>query len=684
MRKENRKSRVGFFSSIRFKMLSSYIIMIGFIILVGYLSYETGAKAIQDNYKITALQSMDMLGEYVEYGFENVKGAAIEYLTDEQIAKYLTGKMKAAQTEQMTYYTDMKSAITTKSTADSFIRDIYFFSDGVASLSTNKTSVEDMYSQYMSSDQGKVVGAESNQYYWLGQPSVIDEALGTDTGAYAVRMIKSFYRKDALLVMDIDVEAVSAILDEIDFGDGSYISFVTSDGRELGKDGSRNTIFSDTEFYKAAAASDEPSGIIENAVMGDTEYLFIFRKLADTGAMVCALVPNAEILKQVDSIRYIAVILVVAACVIAVLIGGGISLSINNSIKYFNNKLEIVAKGNIGTKFAIKRRDEFSSLAAHMNKMLDSVTELLGKARDVSSEVAFSVEKVMDSSQVIYDSTSHISTAMEEIELGLTQQADDTVAGVELLDGLAGSIGTVEEETNDIKSIADTTKESIENSMNQMDELKVRAEETTEITEQVITGVKSLNEKTKRIDDIIETINAIADETSLLALNASIEAARAGDAGKGFAVVADSIQKLAEQSMNATGEIRSIVEAIDGETSAVVDIANEADGIIKQQALAVSDTQNSFDAMSKEVGKLLNKVNAIIENVSKMQREKEESVEKMQNISAVTEEVVASVSTVSTKAQQQVTIVDELQNLSEKLSEQAVLLDASMKQFTME
>ncbi len=684
MSRKSGSNKVGVFSSIRFKMLGSYVLMVGFIILVGFLSYNAGAEAIKENYKTTALQSMDMLGEYVEFGFDNVKGAAVEYLTDDKMMDYLAGKMSSSQTAQMEYYNNTKAELTTKSTADSFIRDIYFFSDGVASLSTNKKSVEDMYGKYMSAEQGKTISADTQKYYWLGQPSVIDDELQTDADVYAVRMVKTFYKKDAVLVIDVDTDAILSVLEHIDFGEGSYVSFVTSDGRELSRDSSRESIFSDTEFYKIAVESEENAGIIENAIFDGEKYLFVFRKLSDTGTMVCALIPNDEILSQVNSIRYIAIIVVVIACAMAVVVGGGLSLSINKSIGYFIKNLEKVAKGNIGTVFRVKKKDEFSSLANHMNKMLDSVKELLGKAKDVSSEVTSSVEKVMESSQNIYDSTSHISTAMEEIEQGLTQQADDTVAGVDLLDRLAGSIGIVEGETKDIKDIADLTKVSISTSVNQMDELKVRATETTKITSEVITNVQSLNERTKEIDVIIGTINAIADETSLLALNASIEAARAGEAGKGFMVVADSIQKLAEQSMEATGQIRSIVEAIDLETQAVVDIANEADGIIKQQAVAVSDTQASFDAMSKEVEKLLEKVDAIIENVAEMQDEKEDSVEKMQNISAVTEEVVASVSTVSTKAQQQVTIVDELHNLSEKLSEQALLLDASMKQFTMD
>lgn len=443
-------------------------------------------------------------------------------------------------------------------------------------------------------------------------------------------------------------------------------------------------MFSATDFYKVAVESEETAGIIENAVVDGKEYLFVFRKLEGTESMVCALVPNEVMLMQVANIRYIAVIVVLIACVIAIILGGGISLSINNSIKYFIENIKKVAQGKIGTRFNVKKKDEFGYLVEHMNTMLDSVTKLLENAKEVSSEVSSSVEEVMNSSNTIYDSTNYISTAMDEIEIGLTQQANDTMVGVEMLERLADQMCIVEDGTTEIKNIADATQKSIGNSVEQMYDLKKRAGETTQITGQVITNVMKLNEKTKEIDTIINAINSIADETSLLALNASIEAARAGEAGKGFMVVADSIQQLAVQSVEATGRISDIVETIDGEIGAVVNIANKADGIIKVQETAVADTQASFDEMSNEVKILLDKLSDIIDSVAKMQRDKEVTVDKMQSISAVTEEVVASVSTVAGKAQQQVGIVDGLQGLSEKLSEQAVLLDASMKQFTIE
>ncbi|MBP3665403.1 MAG: methyl-accepting chemotaxis protein, partial [Tyzzerella sp.] len=511
-----------------------------------------------------------------------------------------------------------------------------------------------------------------------------DEILNVVQDNYAVRMIKAFYRKDAFVMIDIEKAAIVNGLNKIDFGEGSRIAFVTEDKVEIDSLGTKETFFTELDCYEEARASEDESGVIENVRANGTKNLFVYKKLVDTNSMVCALIPNKIFMGQLSSIKYIVAILIVLAVVFAGLVGGGISLSMNNSINYFIRKLESVAKGNIGTKFNVKTKDEFAQLALHMNEMLESVSGLLTDARDVSSEVSLSVQKVTDSSESISDSANHISRAMEEIEDGLSMQAEDTVAGVNKMESLADQIEAVEQETREIREIADSAKTSIGDSVSQMAELQEKAQETTTITGQVISNIEKLNDQTRSIGTIIDTIADIAEETTLLSLNASIEAARAGDAGRGFQVVADSIKKLADQSVGAADQIRTIVENIDKETKVVVDNASKAGEIIQRQADVVTETKVSFDAMSKEVARLLDKVNLIIDSMEKIQEVKDSSVDKMSNISAVTQEAVASVSTITGRTQEQVTIVDELLGLSRKLAEQVQHLDESMNRFNID
>ena len=440
-------------------------------------------------------------------------------------------------------------------------------------------------------------------------------------------------------------------------------------------------MFSATDFYKIAVESEETAGIIENAVVDGKEYLFVFRKLEGTESMVCALVPNEVMLMQVANIRYIAVIVVLIACVIAIILGGGISLSINNSIKYFIENIKKVAQGKIGTRFNVKKKDEFGYLAEHMNTMLDSVTKLLENAKEVSSEVSSSVEEVMNSSNTIYDSTNYISTAMDEIEIGLTQQANDTMVGVEMLERLADQMCIVEDGTTEIKNIADATQKSIGNSVEQMYDLKKRAGETTQITGQVITNVMKLNEKTKEIDTIINAINSIADETSLLALNASIEAARAGEAGRGFAVVAGEIGTLAGNSAKSAQDIAELIEKI---RILVSDCVKQSDSSAEQIYNSRQLIDTALDTFQKIYGNI-NETNALINDVMDKITQVDDVAT---NVAAVSQEQAASATMILETSENMVTQAESILMNSNKvakdskeLATSATELDTNIKVF---
>ncbi|TCL57938.1 methyl-accepting chemotaxis protein [Kineothrix alysoides] len=675
------KWKKNLFSTIRFKLTGSYCLLIGFIIIAGVSAYTSASGAIKANYKTSTLQSLDMLGEYLEFGFDTVSGAAVEYLSDTNVTDYLTGGMAAKKADQSIYYTDKKSEITTKVTADAFLQSIYLFSDPVSSLSTNKKSVLNMFSDYTRSEQGKTLLEDSQAYYWFGKSSIIDEALNVDSNNYAIRMIKAFYRKEAFLVMDIDKQAVTDILNKMQMGEGCRIAFVTGDGVELSEDGSRETFFFGTDFYERARAAEESIGTMENVLFEGRDYLFLYRRIADTGAMVCVLIPESEITGQVKDIKYLTFFVILASVLIALLIGGGIAAGINRAIKYFTDKMEIITTGDISIRLHTNRKDEFGTLAKHMNHMLESMNGLMGNVKAVSLEAAQSAQNVVKSSETISESAAYISAAIGQIEQGLFEQANDTKNGVEKLESLANHIGIVDRETMEIREIAGGTTFAIGDSIDRMHILKEKTEETSAITQKVIESINELKVKSGLIGGIVDTIDSISEETTLLSLNAAIEAARAGVAGRGFAIVADSIKKLADQSLAAANQIRSIVDEIKEETVRTVNAANDAGEVITYQEIAVEDMRGSFNGMKAQVEALVKKVEAIVSSIERMRTEKEESVNKMEHISEVTAEAFESITAANGKTKNQVQIVEELSMLSEKMLYQVEQLETALGEF---
>lgn len=176
-------------------------------------------------------------------------------------------------------------------------------------------------------------------------------------------------------------------------------------------------------------------------------------------------------------------------------------------------------------------------------------------------------------------------------------------------------------------------------------------------------------------------INEISEETSLLSLNASIEAARAGDAGRGFAVVAEEIRKLADGSMGAANEIQKVVKEIIEQTKGTVNTAKEAEGIVSGQASIVNKTIEAFGNMNSGVEKLVTGLKGVGDSVSSMEEERRDTLHAIESISAASEETAASALVVTNSVQSQLSVVNDLKDASRELEQRSMELEKAINVF---
>lgn len=194
------------------------------------------------------------------------------------------------------------------------------------------------------------------------------------------------------------------------------------------------------------------------------------------------------------------------------------------------------------------------------------------------------------------------------------------------------------------------------------------------VTNEVNCIVKDMNESTRLINTISETIAEITEQTSLLSLNASIESARAGEAGKGFAVVAEEIGKLAEQSRNSTEEIKVIIEGIKIKSETALKAIEATESVVKEQNLAVDKTQEIFSEILKSIGIMIDKVEEVKLSIVDINNKKQSTIEEIENISSISqetasasEEVTASTEEINAVMSKFTSYAGDLQLLSEKL-----------------
>lgn len=682
--------KVKFFSSLRFALNAAFMVPVVFILILGVVSFQKASKGIQSNYEKATVDTIDMAAEFMRFGFEAVEATSIQYLNDDSITKYLKGYGDVL--EQSNSRRSLMNSLMAKQSTDEFIEDIFLITDKVDSIATNNMTFEDgVYAKSMESEIGKLISENKAKCVWDGQDEYFDTTLKKTTDDYSMRIIRKFVSMDALLVIELKAETVNKILSDLDFDQSGYLGVITPDGREIMDLSKKETavteekteikpVFLNEKFYQEALSSEEVSGSKYVDYKG-AQYLFMYSKIGDTGAILCALMPKATIISQADSIKVVTYIIVILAVLVAIATSFLLSTTISRTIRRINGSLQQAATGDLTVQFHSKRKDEFHVLIDEIQITFSKMKELIQQVKDLSKEVSSSSENVSKTSSIFLKSTEDISSAMNEIEQGINQQAKDAEECLLQMDNLSQKIELVSENTKEIGQIADITKNSIKQGTIITDELNQQTRTTIETTTQIITKIEKLAEKSSSINKIINVINDIANQTNLLSLNASIEAARAGEHGKGFAVVASEIRTLAEQSKNSVNDIKKIIGSIQEDTVDAVEIAKKAEQVMKSQENAVKNTTDSYQNIDESVEKLVVFLKYISENVGNIEEARVSTLAAIENISAVLEEIAASSNNVNQTSNDQLSSVESLNESAGKLNKNAGYLVQEVQKF---
>jgi methyl-accepting chemotaxis protein len=669
--------------SIRVKLLITSLTPVLLIMILGYVSYTKASKAIITNYEKSTLATIESTGKYMSLQLNNVRAQLLQYLADMKLKGYYSGTNEVDTIDNLKQYRELQSSLAASQVADKNIYSIHVFGKRGNGISLTSTLPRSTYEDFMNSEEGKVWTEGSLNEQWLGEHKFIDSLLKIDTNKYAISIVKKFISSNGFIIIDIKRDAVRDVIKSLDLGEGSITGFITADGKETLVNTEGENVFTNLSYYKEASQSETISKSSYEQYNNE-EYLYLYTKIGETGAILCSLVPKATILKQVDSIKIITLVIVVIASIIAVTTGLLVSLGITRSLSSINRSLEKAGQGDLTVAFDVKRKDEFGLLGKSMADMISNMRELIKDVYNVSIKVTESAQEVNVSSEQILIASKDISLAVDEISAGVVHQASDAENCLVQMGTLSGKINLVSDSTNEIDQIANNTKEIVSKGFVIIDELNQKSRETTEITGVVIEGIEELDKQSRTIEGIVAVINDISSQTNLLSLNASIEAARAGDAGRGFAVVADEIRKLADQSMSAANDIKNIVDEIKNKTKGTVISAKQAETIVGSQGVALENTIQLFHNINSHVGSLAISLGKISEGVNTIEAAKGDTLEAISSISAVSEQSAAATQEVSAIASTQITSVEDMNQLAIELLNDAKKLDESVSRFKIE
>lgn len=671
--KEYKKS--GFMPfSIRNKIVLCFMVPIIFMIAVGVSAYQKAADGMSAKFKESTTQTLDKAIEYIDLGCSYIESQAEAFATESDLGQMMLGLYKGNPAMTLSVTTGMQNSINTATTTNVFIKDVHIIpKTGTAMITTQKPAdgIMDEYLASMGMDRKNVDN-------WIDSHPMLDEHLGTSEEQYILSNQMMSANSTYLVVVDVKTKAIHDFLGKLDLGSGSIVGFVTENGREIicenlaeGKESqlaAGENVFFGQEFFDKAVASGAKQGA-EDITVNGRKYFFLYSASSKTGATVCALVPAKVVTGQADDIKTITIWMVLLATVLVMSFGIFIVLSIQNNMKSISKKLEIVAKGDLTVQVKAKGHDEFRYLAGSATHMVANTKKLVNKVTDATGQLESSANEVSQVSGIINDYSQEITRAIEDINEGMARQSENAYECVQKTNTLSNEIQSVSKIIETVEILVDETEGMITKGMDIVQMLGGRAHETTEITRKVGESIEHLRKESSNITTFVSTITDIAEQTNLLSLNASIEAARAGDAGKGFAVVAEEIRKLADDSAKAAGEIGRNVDHIGAQTQNSVESAKQAQNMVSLQTDAVEQVIDVFRRMQEQMKSLIEGLKEIVDGVAKADFERGEAVVAVKNISNIIEETAESAETVSDVASRLLQNVEKLNSTAEALDD---------------
>ncbi|MFJ1627674.1 methyl-accepting chemotaxis protein [Marinilactibacillus psychrotolerans] len=526
------------------------------------------------------------------------------------------------------------------------------------------------------SQEWYTAGVEAQGATWTAP--YYDEALDT----VLVTTGTPFYTEEGTLLgavsSDMNAEAILALAQNIEVGKNGWAFLMDENGTLLAHRDAET--IEDDPVLQEISGEFEDSGT-ERVAYADGDAVVSYTTLAQNGWKLGLVLPESEVYAGVNALLRNVVLIAVVLIILTTVAMYVLASKITKPIRALNEEVKHVAEGDLSRQLTVTSKDETGELTTSFNLMVTNLQNLIASVRESVHTSSDAVSQLSAISEETMASSEQISRAIQDVAEGTTNAAAAAEESSNKTTALSEKLSALSVISNSLHQQSEKVDETNQKGSEKTSVLQVKAEQTDEMIGHVEEVVQDLSEQMTEVASVVGTIAAISEKTNLLALNASIEAAQAGEHGRGFAVVAEEVRKLAEQTAEATRDIRDSMKDIQTKTVAVTDEMANARKLSIEQFEITEETVASFGEIAKSNTTMSNLVSDMTNHIKDIEVNKEKVVSAIAEIAVVMEESAAASEEVSASATEQLTALEMVTTSAEDLQVSSEKLVQQIEQF---
>ncbi|MGN0483281.1 MAG: methyl-accepting chemotaxis protein [Lachnospiraceae bacterium] len=518
-------------------------------------------------------------------------------------------------------------------------------------------------------------GAKASGEKVYGEPYV--DAI---TGDMVLGVSKAFVRKDGkqgVVSMDLNLAVLLDMVNQVvDTKDGSYAFLINQDGLVLMHPNEKFMINADQQYtISELVDGNYVKGMESKKAIRDYDGVEKYIKTADvkaSGWKVVMAIPVSVYNQDRNQLMKAFLCIMIVCAVIAAIIVALYGLSITAPIMHMKDEITELKelrleKEKNERKTKPVRKDELGNMKLAICGLRNCLLEIVEQLCGVMATLVEQFENVEGSVENSAENMGSIKETLSQIVAAIEDEAGQSQMAIENLNDFSDELNSVAGNTEKINQIAEKTVAQSMEGVDSIRKLSEQIQQTQALQAKACQTVNELSEKSGSIAGISQTIGSIAEQTSLLSLNASIEAARAGAAGQGFSVVAEEIRELSDETATATDGIAKIITEVQTKITAISQQMDTIQGQTNECIQAMGQTQDIFRGINTDITGVGEEIYGLEKAVNGLNMQKNNIVHKFSDISSETQKISSSSQQIYGKVEQQNEEIEVMGNALEKL-----------------